>query len=91
MTTSMTICTHAQFSAIVEVNRLEDVGRFQACIRIQCIECGGVFEFVGLSMGVDLEGAAVSVDRTEARLAIVPQGEVLKEYQGPKGFSIARA
>lgn len=69
-------CSHQNFFAAVTVNRLEDSGRFQADVRIGCVDCGTPFRFVGLPCGVDLNGAAVSVDGTEGRFAITPKGEV---------------
>ncbi|HKB35360.1 MAG TPA: hypothetical protein VKD72_02835 [Gemmataceae bacterium] len=39
---------------------------------IRCEQCGTPFRFIGLPAGLGLNGAAVSVDGTEARLAIAP-------------------
>ena len=41
-------------------------------------------------MGLDLNGAAVSVDGTEARLAIHPLGEPIPEFSDdePAGFRV---
>lgn len=85
-------CEHREFDAFVEVNRIEDVGRFSADLRIRCRECGIPFRFIGLPAGVDLNGAAVSVDATEARLAIAPKDEVVPALEGgkPSGFSVRR-
>lgn len=63
-------CEHLDFSADVQVARIENVGRFMADVRIKCTHCGEPFRFLGLPAGIDLEGAAVSVDGYEARLAI---------------------
>jgi hypothetical protein len=62
------------FGADVAVARLEDSGRFNADITIKCVDCGLPFQFKGLQPGLNLNGAAVSVDGLQARLAIVPQG-----------------
>jgi len=67
-------CEHRDFEASVEVNRLEDTGRFNADVRIKCVECGTPFRFIGLPAGVDLNGAAVSIDGTEGRFAIAAKG-----------------
>lgn len=85
-------CEHRQFDARVSVDRLVDIGRFTADIRINCRECGIAMRFIGLPAGLDLNGAAVSVDATEARLAIAPKGEVIPELEGgwPSGFSVRR-
>jgi hypothetical protein len=50
------------------------------------------FRFIGLPVGLDLEGASVSIDGTEARLAIAPRGEVLTPLTDKecRGFTIRR-
>ena len=85
-------CKHEQFFANVDVQRLEDTGRFAADIRIKCIQCDTPFRFIGLPAGVDLNGAAVSIDGTEARLAIAPKGEVITplESSSVHGFTVRR-
>lgn len=57
------------------INYLEDSGRFSADIRIKCADCGKEFRFIGLPMGLDLNGAACSADGKEGRFAIYPAGE----------------
>jgi hypothetical protein len=85
-------CKHEQFSAQVDVNRLEDSGRFCADVRIQCVQCGTPFRFLGLPAGTDLNGASVSVDGTEARLAIGTPETVANIMDGvcPVGFTVRR-
>jgi len=72
----MTDCKHMNFQAYVSVHRLEDSGRFSADVKIECAECHLPFQFLGLPLGLDLNGAAMSVDGQEARLAIAPVGSV---------------
>ncbi len=67
------MCSHEHFSAHVVVNRLEDIGAFAADVSIRCIDCGVPFEFVGIPGGISLERPTTSVDRTEARMPIVPR------------------
>jgi hypothetical protein len=88
----MTDCKHDQFDCEVTVNRLEDTGRFNADVRIKCLQCGTPFRFIGLPCGLDLNGAAVSIDGCEARLAVAPKGEVLTPLDGSRvgGFTIRR-
>jgi hypothetical protein len=87
----MSQCTHENYAAEVDENRLEDSGRFQADVRIKCANCGLPFRFIGLPAGLDLNGAATSPDATEARLAIAPKGEVVNMIEGaPMGFSIRK-
>jgi len=69
------MCEHKAFAANVAVNRLEDTGKFAADVTIRCRDCNLPFQFIGLPCGLNSEGAAVSVDGTEARLAIVPYGQ----------------
>lgn len=69
-------CAHTRFHAHVAVNRIEDRGAFAADVRVWCANCGLPFQFLGLEPGLDMQGARVSVDGTEARLAICPQGQV---------------
>jgi hypothetical protein len=66
-------CTHNDFEASVTVNRLEDVGRFAADVRIKCRECGKPFWFLGLPGGSAPDRPTRSVDRLEARLPIAPE------------------
>jgi hypothetical protein len=74
----MSDCKHMNFAAHVGVARLEGTaGRpmsFMAEITVKCTECGTPFEFLGLEPGIDTQGAKVSMDGQEARIAIVPKG-----------------
>lgn len=82
-------CKHPNVNASVVVNRLEDSGRFCADVRIACASCGLPFRFLGLPAGLNLNGAAVSPDGTEARLAIVPASESVHCLDGrPAGFRV---
>jgi hypothetical protein len=84
-------CSHKDFRAEVTVNRLEDSGRFQADIKINCTQCGVSMRFIGLPTGIDLNGASVSVDGTEGRFVIAPKGEVLTITDGaPQGFTVRK-
>jgi hypothetical protein len=84
-------CPHESFDAKVDVYHLTDTGRFSADVRIKCRQCGTPFRFIGLPCGLDLNGAAVNPDATEARLAIAPKGEVIPMVDGaPMGFSVRR-
>ncbi len=88
----MTACQHDDFIANVAVNRITDTGRFTADVRIRCRQCGIPMRFIGLPAGLDMDGASVSADATEARLAIAPKGEVIPAIEGgmPTGFSVRR-
>ena len=81
-------CAHMNFAANVAVNRLEDIGQFNADVTIKCAECGMPFRFLGLPLGMNLQGACMSIDGLEARLAILPQDRVPSPLEGFIGFSI---
>jgi hypothetical protein len=72
-------CKHESFDCACTVNRLEDIKRFQLDVKVVCLDCGTPFRFIGLPSGLDLNGAAVSVDGTEGRFAIAPKGEVITQ------------
>lgn len=81
-------CVHMNFAANVTVNRLEDNGQFNADVTIRCADCSMPFRFLGLPLGMNLQGAAMSPDGLEARLAILPQDRVPSPLQGLTGYSI---
>ena len=89
-------CLHERFAASVDVGRItsqegeEPPVRFTADVRIRCAQCGQPFRFIGLPHGLDLNGAAVSADGQEARLCILPAGEVLTMLEGVTGFTARR-
>lgn len=76
------------FAAEVDVARLEDTGRFMADVRVKCADCGVRMLFTGLPRGLDIHGAAMSVDASEARLAIMPDGSDSPISDGVRGFTI---
>lgn len=71
----MAPCEHADFVANVAVNRLLDTGRFAADIRVGCAHCGEAFRFLGAPAGISYARPMVSVDGTELRCPIEPEGE----------------
>lgn len=86
------MCKHEEFESSIFVNRLEDSGRFTADVRIWCKQCQEPFRFLGLPTGVDLNGASVSVDGMEARLAIGTKETIanITEVAGPNSFTVRR-
>lgn len=76
----MSNCQHKEFHADVNVTRLTDgegsekIIGYAADARIICDECKIRFVFLGLPEGVIRGGAARSIDGTEARLYIAPEG-----------------
>ncbi|MBU6232569.1 hypothetical protein KGP36_08140 [Patescibacteria group bacterium] len=91
--TTITSCTHQNFHANVAVGRLaadeagEKIVGFSADIRVSCADCGKPFEWVGLPMGYSPLQPMCSVDATEARMPLKPQGEAMN-CEGLSGFSI---
>jgi hypothetical protein len=89
-------CRHEAFACEVNIARITNetgdlVERYQANVTVTCEECNTKFRFIGLPAGLDLNGAAVSVDGTEGRFTIAPKGEVLSELEGtPVGFSVRK-
>lgn len=68
-------CNHADFEADVIVNRMMDTGGFSADIKVKCAHCGEKFCFIGAPAGMSFARPMVSVDGTELRAPIEPQGE----------------
>jgi hypothetical protein len=81
-------CKHCAFDCNVDINRLEDIGRFVADVTIKCAECGVPFRFLGLPIGLDINSAMVSPDGTEARMGVAPRGESVPEAKGVEGFAV---
>lgn len=83
-------CEHNDFDATVVINKMEDRGIFMVDVKVECRQCETPLVFTGLPSGVDLKGAAVSADGTEARLAACPKGETVEEIAGVLGFHVRR-
>ncbi|RVD42861.1 hypothetical protein EN742_06495 [Mesorhizobium sp. M4A.F.Ca.ET.020.02.1.1] len=74
-------CKHMNFAANVAVNRIEDTGRFMADVTVKCIDCGEPFQFIGLEPGLKMNGATVSIDGLEARMAILPNSQAMSPLE----------
>ena len=89
---AMNKCSHENFAATVNVNRLTKsdddatVIAHQADIRINCAECGLPFEFVGVDAGMLPNKPMASVDAQELRAPIRPKG--CKILPAIPGFSV---
>lgn len=76
----MNKCEHKDFKAVVNVNRLtksetdSTVIAYSADVRINCIECGLPFEFIGVDAGMMPDKPMASVDAQELRAPIRPKG-----------------
>lgn len=80
------MCDHRRFDAHVGVHRLTDVEggpvtSYQAEIKLKCVDCGTQFQFLGLEPGIDTQGARVSLDGLEARIAVCPAGAKPNPFQ----------
>jgi len=83
-------CSHtvAHFAA-VRIDHMSDTNEFMADVSIKCEKCGHPFQFIGLPLGLNMRGAAMSVDGQTARLAIAPVGwEPHPLGIGPTGFGV---
>lgn len=88
----ITVCAHrTKHRAEVDVNCLEDSGNFMADVRIWCADCGQPFRFIGLPMGLDMKGAAMSVDGTEGRFAVHPANDTPHPLSGFTGFGVKQS
>lgn len=81
-------CAHEAFEGNNAVNRMTDTGQFMFDVTIRCSQCGLPFQFIGLALGLDLSGAAMSVDGLTAHLTIVPQGSSPHPLSGVHGFTM---
>jgi hypothetical protein len=72
----VTACKHQRAHHVdARVGYMTDSGRFTLELNLRCDDCGHPFVFVGLPAGLNLDGAAVSVDGTEGRFAVLPEGQ----------------
>lgn len=79
----MADCRH-EFAATVDVLQIEKLDRTLARVRIRCKHCGSVARFKGLRVGMDLDGATVSIDGDEARLGLdIESPEVARDPSPP--------
>ena len=71
----MSECRHEQFSAQVNVGRIESDGprRFVADITVSCAQCQEPFRFLGVPSGLHFERPTVSVDGLELHAPLEPE------------------
>lgn len=82
-------CLHnVNTSAQVRIDYLEDTGRYSCEVKLKCDVCGQPFRFMGLPLGLNLNGATMSVDGLEARLAIMPADRIPHPLHGVTGFGV---
>lgn len=85
-------CEHEDFEVDAKVIRLSDSGRFTMDVRVKCTQCEHPFRFLGLPMGVDLNGATTSADGTEGRFSIHPKGVPVPPIPAhlPQGYTVRK-
>lgn len=82
-------CLHNKnTSAEVRLDYLEDSGRYMVSLSVKCADCGQPFRFMGLPMGLSLNGATINPDGLEARLAVGPADRTLHPLEGVVGFGV---
>ena len=74
-------CEHKKFRIDGNMCFLTDSSSFMLELKIFCSECDLPFQFLGLPCGLNMEGVTVDVDGLEARLSMVPQGEILSPIE----------
>lgn len=79
------MCPHSEFRSVVKVERAEQK-RFLLKLRLRCAKCGEEFQFFGLPKRLDLNGASVSEDGKEVRLAVGTPDTLSEYYSAATGF-----
>lgn len=76
----MTPCTHENFAAQVDVNRMMDEGAitgFLAEIHVTCADCGEPFGWRGVRCGISVHGPPMrNADATELRAWLLSPAEM---------------
>lgn len=84
-------CLHnVNVKSNVILNYLEDASRYTVELKMRCEDCGKCFKFLGLPLGLDLNGAAASFDGKTATLAVAPENEAVPPISGVEGYSIKK-
>lgn len=88
-------CTHQDFAAAVEVNRIlaqegdSAPAAFNADIRVQCAQCGEKFRWVGLQAGTKKDRPMCSVDEFELRAPLRPASADPDFGLGIPGYAVS--
>jgi hypothetical protein len=82
-------CLHNKETQVnAQLDYMEDIGRYQLSVKAHCAICGQPFRFQGLELGVNLEGASMSVDGLEGRFAVMPADRIPSPLEGFRKFSV---
>ncbi len=89
-------CSHQNFKVSADINRITqkegdlDPSAFMADIRLECVDCGTPFEWIGVPMGLSFVRPNVSVDCLELRAPVKPKGEPMPLAATLPGFGVKR-
>lgn len=67
-------CQHGEHRVKAKVSYMEDSGRWVVDITLRCTQCDEAFRFLGLPAGSSFTHPTVSMDSTELRAPIEPEG-----------------
>lgn len=81
------MCPHSEFRSLVKVERTENE-RLLLKLRLRCAKCGEEFQFFGLPKTLDLNGASLSEDGKEARLAVGTPDTLSDYYRNTTGVNL---
>lgn len=86
-------CPHESFDVVVEVNRLSKddggpINAYSADIRVECMDCGEPFRWIGIPAGQSGAHPMCSVDETELRAPLRPASSDPDFGLGIPGFAI---
>lgn len=89
----MATCEHKEYKAFVEIGPMAGyeggpILCTMADVKIECAHCHLPFQFIGLPMGLNTQGAAMSLDGQTARLAIAPVGSIPQPLDGALSMGI---
>jgi hypothetical protein len=82
-------CAHIKtHTTMTELNHFTDSGGYMVEISLKCGECGQPFRFLGLPLGLNMNGATMSMDGLTARIAILPANRSFHPLEGATGFGV---
>lgn len=68
-------CDHKEFTARVDVSRIEDSPVWYADLKLNCSVCGKEMQFIGFPFGMSPGEPTINLTGTEARLPFSPFSE----------------
>jgi hypothetical protein len=88
----MSLCEHDSGQKVEAVMHfMEDTRQFSLEIRVRCSVCAERFRFLGLPLGLNLQGATMDPDGLTARLAMSPESREPHPLTGQvQGFTVVK-